>query len=195
MRDISKEIGDSDVRQDLGVTLVEYGNGLMAEPGRGPDADAAFDESVAISSEIAADFPATTWYRASRATALLARANRLAATGRDDRALADLALARRLLGESIASEPLNWTYPGHLGRVEAAICRLRLRQGRGDEARQVSRRRHRPPRAGLPGTAAKRSRSQVAGRGPRGPAAGGRSTAFDQTVTTPAPARVQAFGV
>ena len=28
MRDISKEIGDSDVRQDLGVTLVEYGNGL-----------------------------------------------------------------------------------------------------------------------------------------------------------------------
>ncbi|MGP0068063.1 MAG: protein kinase domain-containing protein [Isosphaeraceae bacterium] len=136
MRAVFKEVPDPDVRQVLAISLLQYGQALAVEPGRGPEADATFDEAVTLLGQAADEFPAVVWFRRDRARALLDRAIRLAATGRDARAEADLAESRRILIEGIAKEPLNWTYPGHLGRVEVAIGRLRLRQGRGDEARK-----------------------------------------------------------
>jgi hypothetical protein len=48
----------------------------------------------------------------------------------------DLSEGRRLLRKLAAKGPENWTYPGHVGRVESALAILRLRQDRAAEARQ-----------------------------------------------------------
>src|SRR5262249_46235845 len=65
------------------------------------------------------------------------RAGRHAAAGRDDRAERDLTEARRLLTGLMAKERDNWSQPGRIGRVEAALSRLRIRQGHADEARKL----------------------------------------------------------
>jgi serine/threonine-protein kinase len=134
-RDVFKESQDPDPRQQLAVTLVRHGEGLMADPGRAQQADHAFDEAVALLDGVVDEFPAVTWYRRDRAGALLARGARLAATNRVDQAERDLNEARRILEELAAKEPENRSYPGDLGRVALALGRLRLRQGRAADAR------------------------------------------------------------
>ena len=69
---------------------------------------------------------------------LVGRAGRYAAEGRDDLAEKDLAEARRVLIElSQGKERDNRTVPGEIGRAEVALGRIKLRQGRADEARML----------------------------------------------------------
>jgi tetratricopeptide (TPR) repeat protein len=136
-RGVIKDQPEPDPRQRLALTLLDRWQDLPAEPGRAHEADAALDEAVALMDRIVEEFPAVTWYRVDGADVRLARAGRHTAAGRKERAEHDLAEAQRILTELMAKEPENWFYPGHLGRVEVALSLLRLRQGRGDEARRL----------------------------------------------------------
>jgi serine/threonine-protein kinase len=128
---------DPDPRQVLACTLVARWQEVAIEPGRAGAADAALDEAVALLEGIASDFPEVAWYRADRAEALLARATRNVAAGRVDRAERDLTEAHRLLAELMAKDHENWNYPGHCGRVEVELARLRKQQGRAREASEL----------------------------------------------------------
>jgi tetratricopeptide (TPR) repeat protein len=136
-RAVARELPDPDPRDSLAISLARHWSDLADEAGRAQQADAALDEAVGLLARICDEFPATTWYRCDRAEALLLRARRDAAAGRDDRAEQDLTEARQLLSNLMVKEPDKWCYPGHLGRVEEALGQLRLRQRCTAEARRL----------------------------------------------------------
>jgi hypothetical protein len=111
------------------------GRRLASDPARGPEADAAIAEALAILDKFSRDFPDETRYSGARAQALLDRADRSAASGHDDRAERDLEEARKILSElRLRKETQDRLTPIRLGQVEVALGRLRLRQGRADQA-------------------------------------------------------------
>jgi eukaryotic-like serine/threonine-protein kinase len=136
-RGVLKDAAEPEPRQMLANALVDRWDGTAIEPHGASQADAGLDEAVALLDRITSDFPAITWYRQDRASALLARGGRHIAAGRDASAERDLIEAQRLLTELIAKEPENWSYPGELGRAQIALGQLRLRQVRTEEARKL----------------------------------------------------------
>jgi tetratricopeptide (TPR) repeat protein len=136
-RSVLKDAPDSEPRSELALTLVIRWDQSAAAPGDGAEAEAALDEAVALFEKNIKEFPANVWHRRDRALALLARAGRHADVGRTDRAERDLSEAQGLFTELMAKESENWSYPGHRGRVEVALARLMLRQGRAGEAHKL----------------------------------------------------------
>ena len=134
--EVFKESQDPDPRQSLAITLVRRAEGFAADPGHAQQTDTAFAEAIPLLNGIVNEFPAVTWYRRDRALALLARAGRHAAADRAELAERNLNEARRDLEELAAKERENRSYPGHIGRIALALGKLRLRQGRADEAHQ-----------------------------------------------------------
>jgi tetratricopeptide (TPR) repeat protein len=136
-RSVLKDAPHSEPRSELALTLVIRWDHPAAAPRDADEADAALDEAVALFDSNIKEFPANLWHRRDRALALLARAGRHADVGRADRAERDLSEAQGLFTELMAKESENWSYPGHRGRVEVALARLRLRQGRAGEAHKL----------------------------------------------------------
>jgi tetratricopeptide (TPR) repeat protein len=136
-RSVLKDASESDPRSELALTLVIRWDQPAAAPGDAAEADAALDEAVALFDSNIKEFPANVWHCRDRALALLARAGRHADWGHADRAERDLSEAQRSFTELMAKESENWSYPGHRGRVEVALARLRLRQGRAGEAHKL----------------------------------------------------------
>jgi hypothetical protein len=142
-RGVLKDAPAPDARAELARTLVIRWGEPSTKPARADLADAGLDEAVALFDTITTQFPEITLYRRDRAWALLVRAGRHAAAGRAQGAERDLTEAQRVLMALLAKErqdrmePLNWSYTGHAGRVEVALARLGLQQGRADLARKL----------------------------------------------------------
>jgi hypothetical protein len=142
-RGVLKDAAAPDPRAELARTLVIRWDGSATAPDHGALADAGLDEAVALFDMITKQFPEITVYRRDRAWALLVRAGRHAAAGRAEGAERDLTEAQRVLSALMAKErengkeALNWSYPGLCGQVEVALARLRLQQGRADQAREL----------------------------------------------------------
>jgi tetratricopeptide (TPR) repeat protein len=123
-----------DPKYVLAWTQEMNGRRLASNPARGAEADAALAEALAILDKLYRDFPEETRYALGRALVLMDRGRRSADSGHDDRAERDLGEARRLLSDIVSKSYDEKDAPVHLGEVELALGRLRLRQGRGDEA-------------------------------------------------------------
>jgi tetratricopeptide (TPR) repeat protein len=142
-RGVLKEAPELDPRAELARALVDRWGGLLPNADRSGSADTALDEAVALFDTITKQFPEITLYQRDRARALLVRGGRHAAAGRALGEDQDLTEALRVLTALMAhertngGENLNWSYPGQRGRVEVALARLRLRQGRADLARKL----------------------------------------------------------
>jgi tetratricopeptide (TPR) repeat protein len=126
-----------DPRYVLAWTQALNGRRLASDPARGAEAEAAFAEALSLLEKFCNDFPEETRYVSARAVALLGRGEWQAASGRLDLAEKDLEAARADFSKVGAREHDDRYTPVRLGRAEVALGKLRIRQGRDGEARQL----------------------------------------------------------
>ena len=144
---VREEPGIADTQSELAWHLRVRGEGLAGIEGRNAEADAIFDEAVRLIDGINAKYTEQGGYRRIkvRAEILLARGRWLARSNRDDRAEMGLVEAHRLarhLAEDLEKDkhpPTNQAFPDLVGQTEAALARLRLRQGKTAEGRALLR--------------------------------------------------------
>jgi tetratricopeptide (TPR) repeat protein len=142
---VREEPGIADTQTELATLLRVRGEGLAGLEGRAAEVDATLDEAVRLIDEINTKYTEKDGYRQVkvRAEILLARGRWLARSNRLEKAEADLVEAHRLarhLAEDLEKEiypPTSQTFPGLLGRAEAALGRLEVRQGKAEEGRAL----------------------------------------------------------